>query len=175
MVVPDGDGSVEVAESSGSPTVTAPPAPTLSLSTPNQDPGDFEISGFGSGDTLLVSVGFVDPPAGTTFTLTNTGGLTAGHNYSFGSGKTQLSFTSSQANANTALAAMTVSTGATNGTITIRVSASKSIANVYYNPINDHYYEFIGSPNQLSTECYSGSYAGGNCVTNIENAISTKT
>ena len=126
-------------------TITAPTPPSFSLNTSNQDPGNFVLSGFGASDTLNVSVGFVNPPAGTTFALPTTTGLTAGYGYNFSGGKTQISFTGTMANANAALAAMTVSTGSTNGTITIRVTASVSTANVYYNPINGHYYKYVST------------------------------
>ena len=126
-----------------SATITAPAAPSFSLNTAGQDPGNFVLSNFNAGDTLNVSVGFVDPPTGTTFALPTTTGLTAGFGYDFTGGKTQISFTGTMANSNAALAAMTVSTGSTNGTITIRVTASVNTANVYYNPINGHYYKYV--------------------------------
>jgi len=126
-------------------SVTAPSQPTFSLNTSGQDPGDFVIAGFSSSATLLVSIGFVDPPSGTTFSLPTTTGLTAASGYEFTGGKTQISFTGSQADANTALAAMTVGTGGTTGDITIRVTASLSINNVFYNPINNHYYEYFST------------------------------
>lgn len=124
-------------------TITAPTAPSFSLNTPNQDPGNFVLSNFNAGDTLNVSVGFVNPPPGTTFALPTTTGLTAGFGYNFTGGKTQISFTGTMTNSNAALAAMTVSTGSTNGTITIRVTASVNTSNVYYNPINGHYYKYV--------------------------------
>ncbi|MEY4068717.1 MAG: hypothetical protein RLZZ332_1053, partial [Actinomycetota bacterium] len=126
-------------------TVTAPSQPTFSLNTANQEPGDFVLSGFNSSATLLVSIGFVSPPTGTTFTLPTTSGLTAGYGYNFTGGKTQISFTGTQANANAALAAMTVTTGGTTGNITIRVTATVNSSNVYYNPINDSFYEYVAS------------------------------
>lgn len=125
--------------------ITAPAAPSFSLSTANQDPGNFVLSNFNSADTLNVSIGFVNPPVGTTFALPTTTGLTPGFGYDFSGGKTQISFTGTMANANAALAAMTVSTGSTNGTITIRVTASVNTANVYYNPINGHYYKYVST------------------------------
>lgn len=146
LLYPDRNLSHHVVDASGTGTVTAPAAPTFSLSTAGQDPGDFVLSGFASDATLLVSIGFVDPPASTTFALPTTTGLTAGSGYDFTGNKTQISFTGSQTNANAALAAMTVSTGATNGTVTIRVTASVNASNVYYNPINDHFYEYVSSP-----------------------------
>ena len=130
------------ADAVGGATITAPAPPSFSLSTPNQDPGNFVLSGFGATDTLNVSVGFVNPPAGTTFALPTNTNLTPGYGYNFSGEKTQISFTGTMANANAALADMTVSTGSTNGTITIRVTASVNTANVYYNPINGHYYKF---------------------------------
>ncbi|MEY2741008.1 MAG: hypothetical protein RL283_1110, partial [Actinomycetota bacterium] len=169
LVYPDRNLSLRPAFAATS--VTAPAAPTLALSTSGQEPGDFVLAGFGSSATLLVSVGFVSPPAGTTFSLPTTTGLTAAYGYNFVGGKTQISWTGTMANSNTALAAMTVATGATNGTITIRVTASVSRANTYYNPINDHYYEYISTT--ASTQCASGS--GATCVTNIESAIQSKT
>lgn len=126
-------------------SVTAPSQPTFSLNTSGQDPGDFVIAGFTDSDNLLVSIGFVDPPSGTSFSLPTTTGLTASSGYDFTGGKTQISFTGSQTNANTALAAMTVATGSSTGDITIRVTASLSVATVFYNPINNHYYEYFST------------------------------
>jgi len=128
-----------------SPSVTAPSQPTFSLNTANQDPGDFSLNNFGVSDTLLISVGFVDPPAGTTFSLPINSGLTLGYGYGTWETITQISFTGNQANANTALAAMTVSTGGTTGNITIRVTATTSAPNVYYNPINNSFYEYVSA------------------------------
>lgn len=128
---------------SNTPTVTAPSQPTFALSTNSQEPGDFKISGFSGSATLNVSIGFVDPPSGVTFALPTTTGLTAGFGYDFTGGKTQLSFTGTMSAANAALQAMTVSTGSNAGTITIRVTASEDKANVYYNPINGHYYKYV--------------------------------
>jgi hypothetical protein len=143
-------GAIQLVLASGQ-TVSAPSQPTFSLNTANQDPGDFVLSGFNSSATLLVSIGFVNPPSGTTFSLPSTTGLTAGYGYNFTGGKTRISFTGTQANANAALAAMTVTTGSTTGNITIRVSASVNLANVYYNPINESYYEYVSSSGITAT------------------------
>lgn len=152
------------------PSVTAPSAPTFSLNTSGQDPGNFVIANFDSSATLSVSIGFVDPPSGTSFALPVTTGLTPGFGYNFSGAKTQLTFTGTQANANAALAAMTVTTGSSAGDVVIRVTASLDTANVYYNPINGHYYEYVSSAQ--NTVCVSGS--GATCVTNIESAIQSK-
>ncbi|MFZ9565748.1 MAG: lectin-like protein, partial [Ilumatobacteraceae bacterium] len=128
-------------------TVTAPSNIRLRPNVADQDPGDFVINGFSGSATLLVSVGFINPPTGTSFRFTQTTGLTAGHNYSFSSGLQKISFTGTQANANAALASMLVTTGITQGAVTINVSATLSQTNVYYNPINDHFYEYVPSYN----------------------------
>ncbi|MFZ9913190.1 MAG: beta strand repeat-containing protein [Ilumatobacteraceae bacterium] len=135
------------AEWATNPTVTAPSAPTFSSNTSGQDPGDFVIANFSASATLQVSIGFVDPPSGTSFALPVTTGLTAGVGYDFTGNKTQISFTGTQANANAALAAMTVSTGTATGNVVIRVTASVDTANTYYNPINGHYYEVVTRSN----------------------------
>ncbi|NDF54586.1 MAG: hypothetical protein EB145_10390, partial [Proteobacteria bacterium] len=127
------------------PSVTAPSAPTFASNTSGQDPGDFVIANFDSSATLSVSIGFVDPPSGTSFALPTTTGLTAGSGYNFTGNKTQITFTGTQANANAALAAMTVATGTSTGDVVIRVTASVDRANTYYNPINGNYYEYFST------------------------------
>jgi len=125
------------------PEVAAPSAPTFASNTSGQDPGNFVISNFDASATLSVSIGFVDPPSGTSFALPVTTGLTAGSGYTLSGNKTQITFTGTQANANAALAAMTVSTGSSTGNVVMRVSASVDRANTYYNPINGNYYEYF--------------------------------
>ena len=106
------------------PSVTAPSPTIFSKNVAGQEPGNFVIANFGAEETLLVSVGFVDPPTGTSFALPITTRLTAGYGYNFTGNKTQISFTGKQADANSALAAMTVATGPSGGDVVIRVSAS---------------------------------------------------
>jgi Listeria-Bacteroides repeat domain (List_Bact_rpt)/Fibronectin type III domain/Lectin C-type domain len=154
-------------------TITSPASPTFSLNTAGQDPGDFVISGFDNSATLLVSIGFVDPPASTTFSLPTTTGLTAGYGYNFSGGKTQISFTGSQANANAALAAMTVATGNSNGNITIRVTASINAANVYYNPINNSFYEFVSSTSTTGSGAFTA--AAGRTLNGVRGYLVTIT
>jgi hypothetical protein len=153
------------------PSVTAPPPTSFVKNFAGQEPGNFVISDFGAEDTLLVSVGLVDPPIGTSFALPMTTGLTEGYGYDFIGDKTQISFTGTLADANTALAAMTVTTGSNNGDVEIRVSASLSTENVYFNPINGHYYEYVSTP--ATTDCTDG--VNTTCITNIEDAIAPKT
>jgi len=152
------------------PTVIAPSPTTFSKNSANQEPGDFVIAHFGAGSQLLVSVDFVDPPTGTSFVFPTTTGLTAGYGYNFAGTNTQISFTATQADANTALAAMTVTTGSSSGKVTLRVSASLSTANVYFNPVNRHYYEYVSDA--ATTDCKEDVDA--TCITNIEDAITSK-
>ena len=141
-------------------TVTGPSDIRLRPNLAGQDPGDFVIAGFNASSTLLVSVGFVNPPTGTSFTIpasTARNALTPGYGYAplnyNGTDNapwtniTRISFTGTQANANTALASMLVSTGTTQGAVTIRVSAVPNQANTYYNPLTDRFYEFVSSSN----------------------------
>ena len=153
------------------PSITAPSPPNFASNTSGQEPGNFIIANFDASATLSISIGFVDPPTGTSFALPTTTGLTAGFGYNFSGNKTQISFTGTQANANTALAAMTVTTGSNTGNVTVRVSASISTANVYFNPINGNYYEFVSTT--ATTDCKTG--ADNTCITNIEDAINSKT
>ena len=139
------------------PVVTAPSAPTFASNTSGQDPGNFVISNFDPSATLSVSIGFVDPPSGTSFVLPVTTGLTPGTGYSFSGNLTQMTFTGNQANANAALAAMTVSTGSSTGNVVMRVTAAVDRANTYYNPINGNYYEVV---TRASTYAWSAT-AGG--------------
>ena len=61
-------------------SITAPPGRTYQVSTSGQDASGFVISGFGS-EVLLTSIGFVNPPAGVTFSVTTTTGLSFATGY----------------------------------------------------------------------------------------------
>ena len=99
-------------------SITAPPGRTYQVSTSGQDASGFVISGFTT-ETLLTSVGFVNPPAGVTFSITTTTGLSFATGYSSWTNQTRLSFTGTQANINNALASLKVNTGATTGNVQI--------------------------------------------------------
>lgn len=114
-------------------------------SKPDQSPGALVVSGFQQTDTLLVSVSLTTPPTGTTFEFETTTGLTKAVGYTFADTMTAVNFTGTQDDVNAALASMLVTTGAATGTFDIKVSASISQANVYYNPANNHYYEYVQS------------------------------
>jgi len=99
-------------------SITAPPGRTYQVSTAGQDASGFSISGFTS-EILLTSIGFVNPPAGVTFSITTTTGLTFTTGYNSWNNQTRLSFTGTQANVNNALASLKVNTGATLGNVQI--------------------------------------------------------
>jgi gliding motility-associated-like protein len=127
------------------PRVLAPAPVNFALNTANQNPGDFSLTGFNSSDILLCAVGFVNPPAGTTFNFSVNTGLTLSTGYSSWTGLTRVSFTGTQADINAALASLTVSTGTTAGNINLSVSGTVNTAGYYFNPTNGHYYKPVST------------------------------
>jgi len=125
-------------------SITAPPGRTYQVSTSGQDASGFVISGFTS-ETLLTSVGLVNPPSGTTFSITTTTGLSFATGYNTWSNITRVSFTGTQANINNALASLKINTGATLGNVQISVSTTINPAGYYYNATNGHFYRPIAS------------------------------
>ena len=120
-------------------SITAPPGRTYQVNVSGQDASGFVISGF-TNETLLTSIGFVNPPSGTTFSLTTTTGLTRATGYNSWTNITRISFTGTQTNINNALASLKVNTGATLGNVQISVSTTINPAGYYYNAINGHFY-----------------------------------
>ena len=120
-------------------SITAPPGRTYQVSLSGQDASGFVISGFGS-QVLLTSIGFVNPPAGTTFSLTTTTGLSFATGYNSWVNQTRLSFTGTMANVNNALASLKVNTGSTLGNVQISISTTVNPAGYYYNAVNGHFY-----------------------------------
>jgi hypothetical protein len=125
-------------------SITAPPGRTYQVSTSGQDASGFVISGFTS-ETLLTSVGLINPPSGTTFSITTTTGLSFATGYNTWSNITRVSFTGTQANINNALASLKINTGATLGNVQISVSTTINPAGYYYNATNGHFYRPIAS------------------------------
>jgi hypothetical protein len=126
-------------------SITAPPGRTYQVSTSGQDASGFVISGFGS-EVLLTSIGFINPPAGVTFSVTTTTGLSFTTGYNSWTNQTRLSFTGTMANVNNALASLKVNTGATTGNVQISISTTVNPAGYFYNPINGHFYRPISTP-----------------------------
>lgn len=123
--------------------ITAPNSVVLIPSTANQSVGKFELSDFNPATDLLVSVGFVNPPAGTSFSISQTTGLVPGYGYDFWTGLTQVSFVAKMADANAALDSLRVSTGSTKGDVTIKVSAIPNPTGYAFNPVNQHFYQYV--------------------------------
>ena len=120
-------------------SITAPPGRTYQVNVSGQDASGFVISGFTT-ETLLTSIGFVNPPAGVTFSITTTTGLSFATGYNSWTNQTRLSFTGTQTNVNNALASLKVNTGSTTGNVQISVSTTVNPAGYYYNAINGHFY-----------------------------------
>ncbi len=125
-------------------SITAPPGRTYQVNVSGQDASGFIISGFTS-ETLLTSIGFVNPPAGVTFSITATTGLSFATGYSSWSNQTRLSFTGTQTNINNALASLKVNTGSSTGNVQISVSTTINPAGYYYNAVNGHFYRPVAS------------------------------
>ncbi len=60
-----------------SQAVTSPSASLYTQNTSNQDASGFSISGFNPTTTLLITVGLVNPPSGTTLRFNTTTGISA--------------------------------------------------------------------------------------------------
>lgn len=125
-------------------SVSAPLGRTYQVSTNNQDASGFIINGFNS-EVLLTSIGLVNPPAGTTFSITTTAGLSFASGYNTWSNITRISFTGTQANVNNALSSLKINTGGTLGNVQISVSTTVNPVGYYYNPINGHFYRPIST------------------------------
>lgn len=115
--------------------------------TPNQQSFNLAISDFSSSDVLIVGVRLVDPPAGTTFRIASTSGLTPAYGYNFFNPLQTITFTGTKSSVNAALATLQVSTGLIGGPLTLRLSASINQSNTYYNAINEHFYQYVSSSN----------------------------
>ncbi len=115
--------------------------------TSNQQSFNLAISDFSPSDVLIVGVRLVDPPAGTTFRIASTSGLTPAYGYNFFNPLQTITFTGTKSSVNAALATLQVSTGLIGGPLTLRLSASINQSNTYYNAMNEHFYQYVTSPN----------------------------
>lgn len=131
-------------------SITAPPGRTYQVNVSGQDASGFVISGF-TNETLLTSIGFVNPPAGTTFSILTITGLTRATGYTSWTNITRISFTGTQTNINNALASLKVNTGGTLGNVQISVSTTVNPAGYYYNAINGHFYLPVATTQFYST------------------------
>jgi len=130
-----------------SQSITSAPARIFQSNTNSQDASGFVLNGFNSSDVLLASVGLVNPPAGTTFSITTSTGLSFATGYNSWTNRTRLAFTGTMANINNALNSLKINTGGTLGNVQISVSTTVNPVGYYYNPINGHFYRPISAGN----------------------------
>lgn len=125
--------------------INAPNSNTYTQSTANQSASGFSIYGFNLTTNLLITVGLVNPPIGTTLRFSNTSGVSASTGYNLTSNFTRISFTGTQANINNVLSSLLVNTGSVPGNIYIAVTATENPAGYFYLPSNGHFYRPISS------------------------------
>ena len=128
--------SISIAQS-----ITQPTARKFELNVSGQACSGFVLNGFTSTDILLASIGFINPPSGTTFSLTTTTGLSPASGFTLSGNKSKLVFTGTMANINAALATLKINTGSVAGSVQVSVSATINPTGYYYNPINGHFYK----------------------------------
>jgi hypothetical protein len=141
--------SISIAQS-----ITQPASKKFELNVSGQACNGFVLNGFTSTDVLLASIGFINPPAGTTFNLTTTTGLSPASGFTLSGNKSKLVFTGTMANINNALATLKINTGATAGNVQVSVSATLNPTGYYYNPINGHFYKPV-----TTGDSYTGARA----------------
>lgn len=147
-------------------SVLAPTSGTYSLNTSNQATSGFSVSGFNAGDNLLVSIGLINPPSGTTLRLSNTSNITASVGYNLSGNFTRISFTGNQENVNTVLSSLQVNTGSTAGAINITVSATVNPPGYYYLPSTGHFYKPVTWPTEVT--------GGAEAYTTIKNLAASE-
>jgi hypothetical protein len=126
-------------------SVVAPAATSYNQNIVNQSATGFSVTGFVPSATLLVTVGLVNPPAGTTLRFSTTSGVTASTGYTMTSNFTRISFTGTQATINTVLSSLQVNTGSTPGNLYIAVTATENPVGYFYLPSNGHFYRPIST------------------------------
>jgi hypothetical protein len=117
------------------------------VSTTGQDASGFELTGFSTTSTLLASISLVNPPAGTTFYLSTTTGLTAASGFTLSGNKTRLVITGTMGSINAALESLKINTGAVRGDVNISVAATVNPTGYFYNGVNGHFYRPIATGN----------------------------
>ncbi len=126
-------------------SVTSPSASSYPQSTANQSISGFSVSGFNSSATLLITVGLVNPPSGTTLKFNTTSGVTASTGYNLTANFTRVSFTGTQSNVNTVLSSLRLNTGSVPGNVYIAVTATENPTGYYYLPSNGHFYKPVST------------------------------
>ena len=141
--------SISIAQS-----ITQPTARKFELNVSGQACSGFVLNGFTSTNILLASIGFINPPSGTTFSLTTTTGLSPASGFTLSGNKSKLVFTGTMANINAALATLKINTGSVAGSVQVSVSATINPTGFYYNPINGHFYKPV-----TTGDSYTGARA----------------
>ena len=126
-------------------SVISPTATSYPQSTSNQVVSGFSVNGFNPSSTLLITIGLVNPPSGTTLRLNTTAGVTASTGYSLTSNFTRISFTGTMANVNNVLSSLRLNTGSVPGNVYIAVTATENPVGYFYLPSNGHFYRPISS------------------------------
>ena len=126
-------------------SVISPTATSYPQSTTNQVVSGFSVNGFNATSTLLITIGLVNPPSGTTLRLNTTAGVTASTGYSLASNFTRISFTGTMANVNNVLSSLRLNTGSVPGNVYIAVTATVNPAGYFYLPTNGHFYRPIST------------------------------
>ena len=122
--------------------ITSPASLTIEANVNNTNAGDFVVNWANNTDNLLVSVS-LDYVNGATLSFPTTTGLTRNYGYSSWTNVSSIVFYGTRDNINIALAAMTVSMGATKTDIRINLEVSQYDASYVYNPTNKHFYKFV--------------------------------
>jgi hypothetical protein len=126
-------------------SVVSPTATSYPQSTANQVVSGFSVNGFNPSATLLITIGLVNPPSGTTLRLNTTAGVTASTGYSLTANFTRISFTGTMANVNNVLSSLRLNTGSVPGNVYIAVTATENPVGFFYLPSNGHFYRPISS------------------------------
>ena len=130
----------------------------------------YSLSGLDSSTRALVTIRLqgatstASGPTGAVLSLPTTTGLTASYGYTSGtntfSSFTQISFTGTQANVNTALSSLTYISAGNSGTANIFISATENVAGVAFFAQNNHFYK-VG---HFAATAGSGSDANNFCA-----------
>ena len=126
-------------------SVISPTATSYTQNTSNQIVSGFSVSGFNAASSLLITVGLVNPPAGTSLRFNTTAGVTASTGYTISSNFTRISFTGTLANVNAVLSSLRLNTGSVPGNVYIAVTATENPVGYFYLPTNGHFYRPIST------------------------------
>ena len=158
-----------------SQSVNSPSASSYSQNTSNQTVSGFSLSNFNSSATLLVTIGLVNPPSGTTLRLNTTSGVSASTGYNLASNFTRISFTGTQSNVNTVLSSLRLNTGSTPGNVYIAVTATVNPTGYFYLPSNGHFYRpisgsitYSNAKSASSSQTFKGQTGYLVTITNID-------